>query len=353
MNSVSKKYRMVGQTSAFEIVRRQQPHFVGTKALLVAEDIASSAMDTMLRYRSDISTLRPKQKSPKDLVTRADIEIQQMAVERLRFEFPGHRIIAEESEGFDKKLLPDKDSIFTWTIDPIDGTSCFAMTDEYEEGKRQGLLPGFTQFGIQMSFMIKWSPVFSIFAAPLMDIDGRGYSVFEASCDLPKAYLNGNMISFGARRPLKTTRALVSLAREFYEDNFRAFAQKTQIFAAMMPRGICSGTEFCLLIARPQNLQDYAHKVTERICIWDLVPGAHIFEKSGGRVNHFLGDPAFPIDPQKIGKDFRLPAVSAGTDANVEELFRTSEAFVFENLVYDKRVQKALLRMKAEALREK
>lgn len=58
-------------------------------------------------------------KGIRDLVTRVDRGSQELIVREIETSFPGHSILAEE--GFRK----EKDSEFTWIIDPLDGTVNF------------------------------------------------------------------------------------------------------------------------------------------------------------------------------------------------------------------------------------
>ena len=57
--------------------------------------------------------------SPKDLVSAADVAVEQLIVKRIRERFPGHGIFGEESG------VSNSGSEFCWIIDPIDGTQSF------------------------------------------------------------------------------------------------------------------------------------------------------------------------------------------------------------------------------------
>jgi myo-inositol-1(or 4)-monophosphatase len=56
-----------------------------------------------------------------DVVTSLDLEAEALIVGRLRREFPDHRIVAEESGAH------DRDSDWTWLVDPLDGTNNVAI----------------------------------------------------------------------------------------------------------------------------------------------------------------------------------------------------------------------------------
>lgn len=54
---------------------------------------------------------------PHDYVTNIDIQSENLIKEILKLEFPGHSIIAEESE------IEEKSSLYTWFIDPLSSTA--------------------------------------------------------------------------------------------------------------------------------------------------------------------------------------------------------------------------------------
>jgi myo-inositol-1(or 4)-monophosphatase len=86
----------------------------------VAVDVAVEA-GALLRARSTGQLgARPKGSSG-DVVTELDLAAEELALRRLRAEFPGHRIVAEESG------VHDADSVWTWLVDPLDGTNNVAI----------------------------------------------------------------------------------------------------------------------------------------------------------------------------------------------------------------------------------
>jgi myo-inositol-1(or 4)-monophosphatase len=62
-----------------------------------------------------------QKKGPSDLVTQADIESEQQIIDVLRYRFPDHQILGEES-GLSSAGHPE----CLWVIDPLDGTTNFA-----------------------------------------------------------------------------------------------------------------------------------------------------------------------------------------------------------------------------------
>ncbi len=62
-----------------------------------------------------------KQKSPRELVTETDKEIEDFIKSKIMKKYPGHQIVAEESD-----IVNKENTSHIWYIDPIDGTTNFA-----------------------------------------------------------------------------------------------------------------------------------------------------------------------------------------------------------------------------------
>ena len=90
------------------------------RALAVAVEAAEAAGRVLLEHfgRLDPAAIGTKS-TPRDLVTAADIESERGIVARLRAEFPGHAIEAEE------EVRDAEDERPRWFLDPLDGTVNF------------------------------------------------------------------------------------------------------------------------------------------------------------------------------------------------------------------------------------
>ncbi|MBW2987468.1 inositol monophosphatase [Candidatus Woesearchaeota archaeon] len=64
-------------------------------------------------------------KGPRDIVTNVDIESENAIIKTIKKKFPKHGIMAEE------KGAIDKDSEYTWIIDPLDGTNNYQNGIEF------------------------------------------------------------------------------------------------------------------------------------------------------------------------------------------------------------------------------
>jgi myo-inositol-1(or 4)-monophosphatase len=98
--------------------------------LRFAKKLARDAGAIMLKYFNQTGISHYK--SDCTIVTKADTEINQMVIERVRRAYPAHGVYGEEkSFGRDKKTL--------WVCDPVDGTAMFArgVQDYFDKVKKE------------------------------------------------------------------------------------------------------------------------------------------------------------------------------------------------------------------------
>lgn len=81
---------------------------------------AAIAGNICLKHQDSLSSADIELKSPKDLVTIVDREVEDYLVEQIRQNYPDHDIIREEGEDI---LNGNK---HCWIIDPVDGTTSYA-----------------------------------------------------------------------------------------------------------------------------------------------------------------------------------------------------------------------------------
>lgn len=86
------------------------------KELSFAKKLATSAGDVMLKYFK--VGLESKIKGDRSIVTAADEEINQLVIDEVARNYPGHSVQGEEAS-------TDKQSEYVWVCDPIDGTVPF------------------------------------------------------------------------------------------------------------------------------------------------------------------------------------------------------------------------------------
>jgi myo-inositol-1(or 4)-monophosphatase len=82
------------------------------------QQIVIEAGRLSLDYRARLSSVQVSKKSPKNLVTEADVAIERFLVGQIQRRFPDHAILGEEGGTHDGRE-------YRWIIDPIDGTNSF------------------------------------------------------------------------------------------------------------------------------------------------------------------------------------------------------------------------------------
>jgi myo-inositol-1(or 4)-monophosphatase len=86
------------------------------------KDIITRAGEISLAHRARLHEMQITRKGTvKDLVTEADVAVEQFLVEQIRQAYPDHAICGEESG-------THRGNEYRWIIDPIDGTTSFIHT---------------------------------------------------------------------------------------------------------------------------------------------------------------------------------------------------------------------------------
>ncbi|MBI4456178.1 MAG: inositol monophosphatase [Acidobacteria bacterium] len=94
----------------------------GGDSLLEVASAAARLAGSVLESNFGKALQVKKKTSAIDLVTDMDVKSEQIIVDYIARHFPGHAILAEESSHVDA----DKESIYKWIIDPLDGTTNYA-----------------------------------------------------------------------------------------------------------------------------------------------------------------------------------------------------------------------------------
>ena len=81
-------------------------------------DMIIEAGSMSLEYRDRLADLKVSRKTPKDLVTEADVAVEKYIVKKIKQAYPQHSILGEESG-------KHSGNEYRWIIDPIDGTTSF------------------------------------------------------------------------------------------------------------------------------------------------------------------------------------------------------------------------------------
>ena len=204
------------------------------------------------------------------VLTETDLEIGQELIKRIQANFPDHNIIDEEAG------VMDKNSEFTWVVDPIDGTSNFAN--------------GVPTYGVMIGLLEKDQPIAAGLALPAFQeiyLAERGQG---ATCNDQKLQVTSEkrlascLVGYGIdahpEDPKRTEEECQLISKIVLK--IRNFRSTNSVFdVAMLVKGGFGG------------LLNQSSK------IWDNVAQQLIIEEAGGTYTDFWGAPIVYTDPLK------------------------------------------------------
>ncbi len=117
--------------------------------LNIAVKAARKAGDIILRYHNQIDLLSIQNKGENDFVSEVDKAAEDAIIAELKYAFPKHSILAEESG----ETLGDER--FQWIIDPLDGTTNY--------------LHGFPQYAVSIALYENNSAAFAVIYDPFKE----------------------------------------------------------------------------------------------------------------------------------------------------------------------------------------
>lgn len=241
----------------------------------------------------EIHYVKATVKNETQLVTQADLQCQQIIIDRIKETFPDHGFIAEEGDqGRLYKRSPRGEPAIWWAIDPIDGTSNFAH--------------GVPVFTVSVAALLDGEPIAGVVFDPATE------SMYTAVRD-GEAQLNGRRISAGEEDigpfagvgldnhfPDPVPKAVDQIIRQA---RFRNFGT-TALHLAYVASGGLVGTVICT----PK--------------LWDIAAGVLIAQTGGAVATDWRGGKLFPVDTD--GYDGQaLPALVANqkVHAKLIEMF--------------------------------
>lgn len=288
-------------------------HIIELKTL---EELAIKAADMLIRYRrrhpAEIKITYKDEPDDGDplmvALTEIEIKVQDFYITKLHAIFPGWKFRAEE--GVSPELSDDGEAKYVCMIDPVDGTSEFTRRGKYA-GREFRPMFKHIEYGTGMILFERLTdgrlkPLISISVLPEIDIDGVGFSIGEAVDDIEGAFLNGNRV--GASRLASSQLKQKSI---FVEPRWgqRHIAKR---IAKEFRRVFLDVSSLChfLFLASGEKYSDIAGYMLAKPQVWDSAIGGFIAQKAGAKVVYLKdGADFFPIDPKRIGKDFRTDSI--------------------------------------------
>lgn len=214
-------------------------------------------------------------KSPKDVVTKADLASDKLISDGLCLAFPDHSIRTEETG------TSGKESDFVWIIDPIDGTVNFSR--------------GMPMWGISIALLERGEPILAVCYLPRL---GELFTAIRGE----GAFCNGKPIQVS--RTTELSRAIVSNG-DFnvgpVEDIPNLNTRNLRIFAAQaqhMQRVKCVGSavvEGCFIAAG--RLDVYSMTMSYP---WDIAGITLLIREAGGMATMIHGEPLQIVDCAQV-----------------------------------------------------
>lgn len=204
-----------------------------------------------------------------DLVTSADLKSERLIIKRIQAEFPEHAILAEERGRI------DRDSLFRWVIDPLDGTVNFAH--------------GYPQFCVSLAVQHHGESVVGVVFEPLR---AELFSAVRGG----GARLNGRKIQVTKTRTMVDALCGTGFPYDTHtsrRDNLANFGRVMKA-AQDIRRGGSAALDLCYLAC---GRLDAFWEL--KLSPWDTAAGALIAREAGAVVTDFSGAP-HTIDKKEI-----------------------------------------------------
>ena len=228
-------------------------------SLVVLEKIVREAGAIAMRHFKNLDNVAVTKKSPRDLVTEADVEVEVYLKQALAKEYPQYGFWGEESGQSD-------DQTNRWIVDPIDGTHSFAKGQYF--------------WSISVALEIEGELVAGSVYAPALDdlylaAKGKG------------ATKNGKAISVSTETSLADSMIATGFAclRSYLvENNLKRFCRIAEETTGQRRFG-SAAMDLCL-VADGQVDAFWEQELN----LYDVAAGALIAKEAGGTVTDFKGN---------------------------------------------------------------
>ncbi len=225
-------------------------------------------------------SIKPTDKN--QVLTETDLAIGKLLVNSIQKEFPNHNIIDEETG------VIDRQSQWTWVIDPIDGTSNYAAGAPLY-GTMIGLLKG--------PLPVAGGVILPNFQAIFTAEKGRG------------AFRNNQQIRVTGNKDI--TNALISYGIDHHHDNPELTGHEIEIVRRLVVRSRNIRSSNSVFDAMMVATGAYGGWLCQSSHIWDCIAPHVIIEEAGGIFTDFFGKPMDYSNPlSRAGQNFTQCAAS-------------------------------------------
>lgn len=226
------------------------------KFLKIAKQAAIEAGEIVNKYYQSELHLQNKGHFA-NFATKADLEAEKAIIQIISKNFPGHNIIAEESG------MVNKNSKYTWAIDPIDGTIPF--------------VDGIPHFGVSIGLLENNEPILGVInmvASKELFWAQTGKGAF-VNGDKIRVRKESNLYNSTIGVGLGHTNRMLKLSK-----HLKPFAEKVRFIYLFG-----SAVSMLSLLAKG-NIDGYILRAN----IWDVAAGAVLVAEAGGKVTDTAGN---------------------------------------------------------------
>jgi len=242
--------------------------------------------------------------SPMDLVSDDDLIMERFLAEAIRNKYPGHDILAEESEEW--SAAPGESCGYRWVIDPIDGT-----VNYYRFRKDYAI-----SLALYREAQPVWGLVYDI-AAGVMYSAGRGQGAWVNGRSLETLPAGTEMLSKAVvAMSLRTMAEMAALGMDVWQMLTRVQAYRYLGCASLELCRVADG--YCDLF------------ISSHVCAWDVAAARIYLEERGGVfLSRVKEEGASPRGKLLIAA-FRSPSIWAETLSYIPGGIRKKYCFLKE-----------------------
>lgn len=234
--------------------------------LKFALKIIHEAGQELLEFFEQTKKITFHKKSKHEIVTPADIAANKIILNAIKRNFPSHGILSEETGYYQKS------SDYLWTVDPLDGTTNFAL--------------GSPLWGICLGLFHEKKLILGVVALPFMKeiywaIKGQGAFITQA-------FRPDKINKIKVASTKKLSNAIVTYCYGYSDQSIIQGNKMGLILRekAIDARQLGSAAIETVWLARGRT-QGF---IVPRANLWDVAPGVLLIREAGGRATDFQGN---------------------------------------------------------------
>lgn len=195
------------------------------------------------------------------VLTKTDLEISPFIIDNLNKLYPTYNVIDEEAG------IINKNSDYTWVIDPIDGTSNFAN--------------GVPMYGVMIGLLCQDKPVAGGVVLPFF----KELYIAEKGSG---CMCNGNLIIM--QRVEKLSETLVAYGIDGFKENLKLAQQEAVLIGELAVSALNIRSSNSCFDAIQVARGKYGGWLTQTSSVWDNVALQIIIEEAGGKYTSLIGE---------------------------------------------------------------